>query len=132
MNMNTEPIRLPTLIALFVVVACAVAVSLLLGLELADAVALVLGVLAVVGAPAVAVTESKRSRTDSPATITATWEAHASAVASDLADRTEAPIERTAPGIDLSSPASLDEPGGPVTLESLAAQVAALSDQLRA
>jgi len=69
MNMNNEPIRLPALIALVVILACAVAISLLLGLELDVALATVLGVLAVIGAPVVAITESKRARTDSPATI---------------------------------------------------------------
>lgn len=69
MNMTTEPIRLPALLALVVVLVCAVAISLLLGLDLQVSIAVVLGVLAVVGAPVVAVAESKRARTDSPATV---------------------------------------------------------------
>lgn len=111
MNMNNEPIRLPALVALVVVLACAIAVSLLLHLEPKEAVSLVLGVLAVF-APALAVTESKRARTDSPATIEAKWQAHASAVASDLADRTGTPVEVTVPDIDLSTPAEGDAGAG--------------------
>lgn len=126
MNMTNEPIRLPALIALIVVIACAIAVSFLLDLEPADAVALVVGVLALF-TPALAVTESKRARTDSPATIEAKWQAHASAVATDLADRTETPAQITAPDIDLSTPAILDEP---ITVETIATQVAALQAQV--
>lgn len=127
MNMNNEPIRLPALIALVVVLACAIAVSLLLHLEPKEAVSLVLGVLAVF-APALAVTESKRARTDSPATIEAKWQAHATSVATDLADRTgPAVIEIGKATIDLSTPAEFDEPA---TVESLAAQVAALQAQV--
>lgn len=115
MNMNTEPIRLPALIALVVVVACAIAVSLLLDLDPADAVALVVGVLALF-TPALAVTESKRARTDSPATIQAL---HAQ-YAADRADSAGITIAGDpASVLDLSTPPAVDEISDEPSVEQL-------------
>lgn len=105
MNMSTEPIRLPALIALVVVIACVIALSLLLHLEPENAVALVLGVLGVF-APALAFAESKRARTDSPATIDALHAQYAAR--NDSAGITE--LGSATLTLDLATPPELDDP----------------------
>lgn len=68
MNMQTEPIRLPALIAAAVVVVLAIVIAVVLKVDINEAIVIVIGAFGLT-APAIAFTESKRARTDSPATI---------------------------------------------------------------
>jgi uncharacterized transporter YbjL len=68
MNMSTEPIRLPALIIATVIVVLAIIIAVVLGLELDEALILVLGAFTASGA-LVANAETKRAFTDSPATV---------------------------------------------------------------
>jgi len=68
MNMSNEPIRLPALAFAVGLVALVVVVALVMGVDFNTALGYVAGALAL-GGGTVAVAESKRARTDSPATI---------------------------------------------------------------
>lgn len=68
MNMNTEPLRLPALMWAVLVVLLVLLVSVVTGRTFEEAVGLVALALTLAGG-VVANAESKRARTDSPATI---------------------------------------------------------------
>lgn len=70
LDMRHEPIRLPALLWAALVVVLAIAITVIVGLPLQEAITTVLAVVAIVGGP-VAMAESRRARTDSPATIQA-------------------------------------------------------------
>ena len=72
-NMTTEPIRLPALAVAVLLVAGPVAIAWLLGADVREAIATALGGLIASGG-VIGVAESRRARTDSPATIAAETE----------------------------------------------------------
>lgn len=70
MNMTTEPIRLPAIVVAVLVVVGPVAIAALMGADVKTAIATAIGGLIASGG-VIGVTESRRARTDSPATIDA-------------------------------------------------------------
>lgn len=68
MNMRTEPIRLPAIAWALLTVIVAAAIAWALDLELEEVIVIIGGAIVTTGG-AVALAESRRARTDSPATV---------------------------------------------------------------
>lgn len=127
MNMNTEPIRLPAILVALLIIGGPALVAALLGQDwrvaLAASVAALIPAGGVIGAA-----ESRRARTDSPATVEARFRA-----AQARADAAAAPVFTelaVATGVeDFSTPPTYVDPAA---IADLAASVAHLTNLVEA
>lgn len=135
MDMQSEPIRLPALVVAVLLVVGPPVAAVLNGANPKEAIATaILGLVASGGVLGVA--ESRRARTDSPATIAQRFEVAAAVAATAPAGPGDDVASTSAPaGVDLSQPPPVDSATAAITLEDLfaaQADLADLADQIRA